>query len=369
MKNKTMINTIQQRVFFYKGAFVLYFKTLLMSTFLLCYTEVAHAQDPHFSQFYYTPLNINPANTGVFNGDIRVSSSYRMQWFTVTSPFKTTSISVDAPVFRSSMRRNDFWAAGLNIVNDNQGTAGLTTNLYNVLGSYTKYLGGKKSTYLSFGYELGYGMKSAGLGTLKFDSQYDPATGGYSSTMGVNEQYSSVAQFIDMSAGVALNFHTDNKSRNSLGLAIQHVTSPNVSILGRTDPLLRKISVNWSAAYNVGTNTNAVFMPSLLFVKQGNSLLINGGASMKYLLQERSRYTNYHNERSMAIGLFYRYRDAAYINLRFDFEDFAFAVAYDINISGLTATSKAIGAFEGMLQYRGVFGHQKMSKRSSTQFL
>ena len=327
------------------------------------------AQDPHFSQFFYSPLTVNPANTGVFNGDIRVNTLYRMQWFTVTSPFKTASVSMDAPVFRSRMNRNDFFAAGFNFINDGHGNANIVTNTYNALVSYTKYLGGKKSNYLTFGYTAGYGMRTAGIGGLKFDSQYDPNTGGYSSAYGINEQNSGTAAFIDMSTGLLWSFSSDRKVRNSFGVSVHHLTAPNISILGRTDKLLRKYSFQWNAAYKLGTNSNAELLPALLFARQGNALLINGGANIKYLLQERSRYTNYHNERSMSIGLFYRFRDAAYLNLRLDFEDFAFAAAYDINISGLTPASKSIGGFEFMLQYRGAFGFKQNSKRASVQFL
>jgi len=38
------------------------------------------AQDPHFSQYYFTPLEVNPALTGIFEGKYRASMSYRDQW-------------------------------------------------------------------------------------------------------------------------------------------------------------------------------------------------------------------------------------------------------------------------------------------------
>ena len=39
-----------------------------------------NAQDPHFSQFYASPLLLNPALTGAFPGNVRASGSYREQW-------------------------------------------------------------------------------------------------------------------------------------------------------------------------------------------------------------------------------------------------------------------------------------------------
>lgn len=292
-----------------------------------------------------------------------------MQWFTVTNPYKTASIAVDAPIFKNKTRENDFFAAGINFINDDQGTVNLTTNSYNVLMSYTKFLGGKKLHYITYGYEIGYNIKSVGLGSLKYDSQYDPNSGTYNPAYGTAEQGGGSSAFMDMSTGVLWNFNSDRKFRSALGFSFHHFTAPNVSIYGGNDRLLPKYSFQWNIAYKLGTNSNAVLLPNILVSKQGGSLLINGGTSVKYLLQERSHYTGFHGERSMSIGLFYRYGDAAFINLRLDYEDIAFAVAYDINISGLTPVSKSVGGFEIMLQYRGIFGFNQNKKRSSEKFM
>jgi hypothetical protein len=42
-------------------------------------TELS-AQDPHFSQFFASPLTLNPALTGKFDGVLRVAGNYRDQW-------------------------------------------------------------------------------------------------------------------------------------------------------------------------------------------------------------------------------------------------------------------------------------------------
>src|SRR3954471_19404848 len=53
------------------------------------------AQDIHFSQFNRSPLNLNPANTGLFDGDFRFSGIHRNQWKSVTVPYKTFSGAFD----------------------------------------------------------------------------------------------------------------------------------------------------------------------------------------------------------------------------------------------------------------------------------
>ena len=54
-------------------------------------------QDIHFTQYYATPLVFNPAATGLFDENLRLSNNYRTQWSAVGVPYQTISVSVDAP--------------------------------------------------------------------------------------------------------------------------------------------------------------------------------------------------------------------------------------------------------------------------------
>ena len=60
----------------------------------------AKAQDPSFSQFFSSPLNINPALTANINADWRVIANFRNQWIGPASPYITGTISYDAKMFR-----------------------------------------------------------------------------------------------------------------------------------------------------------------------------------------------------------------------------------------------------------------------------
>ena len=42
--------------------------------------NIAFGQDLHYTQFYNAHVNINPALTGIFNGDTRLSGKFRNQW-------------------------------------------------------------------------------------------------------------------------------------------------------------------------------------------------------------------------------------------------------------------------------------------------
>ena len=66
--------------------------------------NVAKAQDIHFSQYYASPLTLNPALTGKFNGHFRVSGIYRDQNFNLynVALFRTPSGAIDFNLFNNS---------------------------------------------------------------------------------------------------------------------------------------------------------------------------------------------------------------------------------------------------------------------------
>ena len=65
----------------------------------------AHAQDIHFSQFYASPLTLNPSLTGNFDGLMRFGGNYRNQWASVSVPYSTASVYTDLNMLRDKMER------------------------------------------------------------------------------------------------------------------------------------------------------------------------------------------------------------------------------------------------------------------------
>ena len=53
--------------------------TMVLGPGLCCETLVAQV-DPHFSQYYLHPMTMNPAYTGAFEGDYRVTGIWRTQY-------------------------------------------------------------------------------------------------------------------------------------------------------------------------------------------------------------------------------------------------------------------------------------------------
>ena len=91
-------------------------KRILIIALLALIVPQANAQDIHFSQFYNTPLIVNPAFTGVFGGDQRAMLIYRNQWSSVATPYKTFGGSFDTRMFD---KRNGNFSLIANVMNEN----------------------------------------------------------------------------------------------------------------------------------------------------------------------------------------------------------------------------------------------------------
>src|SRR5688572_9659131 len=79
---------------------------------------VSTAQDLHFSQYYLSPLSLNPAYTGRYRGDYSIYGSYRSQWRLIDEAYKTYSAVFDMNTFP----RNLYASGGLLFISD--GSAG-----------------------------------------------------------------------------------------------------------------------------------------------------------------------------------------------------------------------------------------------------
>ena len=108
--------------------------------FALMLTTAVRAQDPHFSQFFASPLTLNPAFTGKFDGEWRLAANHRDQWPSIPKAYVTTSASFDFPILKSRIPENDVFGIGLSGVTDASANSALKLNYGSLSLSYHKAL-------------------------------------------------------------------------------------------------------------------------------------------------------------------------------------------------------------------------------------
>src|ERR1700712_2629937 len=97
-------------------------KVFLVLFLTWLFIPLTWSQDINFSQFYELPLLRNPALSGLFTGDIRVTAAYRTQWASVTVPYQTQSLAGELKFAVSPV---DYLGVGLQITNDVAGDSKL----------------------------------------------------------------------------------------------------------------------------------------------------------------------------------------------------------------------------------------------------
>ena len=154
------------------------------------------AQDIHFSQFNNSPLNLNPALIGDFNGEFRFVGNQRTQWSSVTAPYTTFSISADAKqVFDSPI------GAGFSIYNDETGDSDFRTTQIGLGGSYMIYLKDSSQT-LTFGLQPVFVQRSINYNKLQFDNQYNGAV--FDANLSNGENFGNSGKVISTSIQVLI---------------------------------------------------------------------------------------------------------------------------------------------------------------------
>ncbi len=305
-------------------------------------------QDVHFSQFFASPLTLNPANAGMFTGDLRAIMNYRSQWGSVTEPYVTMAASVDLPVLKKLP--GGMFGLGINFFRDQAGDSKMTTTNYALsLAYHLDISGGSNNQFLSMGFQAGSIQRSLSLASLTWNDQWNGADFDRDIST-VDQMGANVVNAFDMAAGMNWFYAPDNDKTLFAGLSLFHVHSPNIGF-SQNDPLLKKYTLHGGGDINF-TGGNTGLLPNFVFVKQGANQYMDIGAEVKIFLQENSKFTNYKNQMYMSIGPYIRWGDAMYLVSRFNWNGLMVSASYDFNLSDLSVASGGNGGFEVMLGYK-----------------
>ena len=310
------------------------------------------AQDLHYSQFYNSPLNINPALTGMFNGDHRFTGSLRDQWRHVGVPWFTFSGAYDQKL-HIGVTENSFWSAGANFNYDSQGDSRIQLATLNVSGSYTRIL--NKSNLLTGGLLLGYSNRGFSESDLTWDKQWDGNTFDPSTSNGEDFDATNLS-FLESSIGVNYRWQKTNRTKLDVGLGVFHLLEPSVSFYdGDTEKLPRRYNV--MGVGNIQLLDDIDLQMHGLYQRQEQyDQFVIGAIGKFYLNQKRGKETQIH------LGLGYRTAGSLIPTFAVDFRGIYASFSYDIDISNFNdIADNSKGGPEFHVRY--IIKHVKQMKK------
>ncbi len=336
-------------------------KSLPLLFFSLLITMSTVAQDKHFTQFYASPLTLNPALAGAFDGTFRVSAIYRDQWRgSLDNPYQTIAAALDTrfPV-GDNPRNDDALGIGLSFFSDKVGGIDFNTTQMAVFGAYHKSLDIDTKQFLSLGFQLGVSQRNINYEDLTFNDQFNGTSGYEFPTQEILPKNNF--SYLDLALGLYYTVTPNSNFSLHVGGGMHHFNQPNLSFY-REDGIETNLFVKYSAQLGstINTSSRVKVFPRVLFATQGPHMELNIGSNVRILFND-------YNSTAFHVGSWVRpvaFDDSGMglesivLLAGIEYQNVLFGLSYDLNMHDLQNYQQGQGAFEISIAYLGAYENE-----------
>jgi type IX secretion system PorP/SprF family membrane protein len=317
-------------------------RKLFILTSALLFTFSIQAQDPHFSQFFASPLTLNPAFTGKFDGQLRLAANHRDQWPSIPKAYVTTSASVDFSILKNKIPAGDVFGIGFSGLSDQSADAALKLNYGSVSLSYHKALDENGYNTIGAGFQATYSSAILDFTKLTFEDQL--TQNGFTGVTAENLNNGSNQNYVDVNAGLLYSGSSNGTNNFYLGASVYHINRPNLSFIDKVWNLSPRMTIHGGGAFPVSDilslNVSAIHQiqnkASETLVGAALSANLNGDAD---------------NPSAIYFGSWIRFQDAIIPYVGIEIGGLRIGASYDINTSSLKAATVSRGGSEFSLIY------------------
>jgi len=320
----------------------------------ICVSNV-QAQDPVFSQFYNSPLYLNPALIGE-EENLFINFAHRSQWRSLNFPYTTSQVSLILPYFKDKHIKPEGHVGGIG-VSFYGDEAGQGANLKTYGGSasfaYNLNLSRKSVNRLSFALQLGFIHKNVSTEQLEWGEQYNPFIGFDNTVVPAEVGLIQNRTFLDIATGAFWRYfaNTDQKTIQSIyaGFVASHLNHPDESLIdGDVNRLPLLYKLHGGMIFGLSERTNISFNFLSLIQDQVNQTNFGSFLSYKLPFDTRGQMSNL----IARVGAWYRVQDAAIASIEFLTNNLQFGFSYDWNVTSLRYNNRGTGSFEISMGYR-----------------
>jgi type IX secretion system PorP/SprF family membrane protein len=315
--------------------------------YLLICSLFIKAQDIHFSQYYLSPLSLNPANTGKYKGDYRFFGNYRSQWRGIEKAYNTYSAGGDFNAYPYDHNVS----GGIIFINDKSGGNLSVTKIF-PSGAYHKKF---RQYQLHIGIQPGLVIKTIDFYKNSYPNQLNWEIGKFDHTLPNNEvNVSQRFAYFDLNAGVAASKRF-GAIEPDIGIALFHITNPKESFFRNNSRLPMRQAYNFGLNYFV-TPVLILRAHSLCGYTSKVSDLVSG-LNIEYVLSKNAFFTNSVFAGGMWRSGLKRNPDAGIATIGFNYSHYTVGFSFDITNSQLKTAVDSKGAYELSFIYRAKSTH------------
>ncbi len=317
-------------------------KKALFSVLFVTAVLFVKAQDPHFSQFFSSPLTLNPAFTGKFDGSWRLAANHRDQWPSIPKAYVTTSASIDFGILKGKIPEGDVFGIGFSGLSDQSADAALKLNYGSMSLSYHKALDEDGYNTIGAGFQGTYSSAILDASKLTFEDQL--TQNGFTNPTSEVFSNGTSQNYFDMNAGILFSGSSNGTNNYYLGFSLYHINKPSLSFIDKKWALASRMTIHGGGSFpvsdNLSINTSAIYQ-----MQNKASEIVFGGALSALVNGDES------NPTSVYFGSWMRVNDAIIPYLGLEINGFRIGASYDINTSGLKAATASRGGSEFSLIY------------------
>ncbi|NVO18390.1 MAG: PorP/SprF family type IX secretion system membrane protein [Bacteroidetes bacterium] len=300
-------------------------RNIFVLLIILVQLSSTKGQDVAFSQFYASPLYLNPALAGSKLCP-RLTLNYRNQWPNMANGYVTYSATWDNQYNKIS--------GGLGVTANATVGGGGMYNTFNGTAIYSYRLQASRTIVVNAAFQAGYMQRHINWDKFVFGDQLNPYTGVHGETSETKPGKPGIGA-VDLSAGILAGY----KESVYLGVVVNHLTRPNLSLFeGRSEPMAMKLTVHAGAIIDFFQGMdgedlrNFSISPNVVYMQQGTFHQLNVGMSV--------------NMYPLVTGLWFRHNfenpDAVIVLFGFQQKQYKIGYSFDNTVSKLkTLTSGA----------------------------
>lgn len=337
-----------------------FFKKIFITVIVIVFAVQLKAQDIHFSQHNQTPLLLNPASTGFYDGYYRGILNYKSQWAVMGNPYRTFMGSFDMPIENRVNPYGAYLGVGAFLYSDKAGDAGFGTTQGKAAVSCIIPAG--EFNTLSAGIEAGVAQRSLNFEAIQWPNQYDGQS--YNASLPSYEKNGTGSyMYFDMAAGVQYQLMKNFTSFSgkevlcfTAGAALFHATKPMQRFYsGFSERLYPRMVFHSSLRYDFESSPLGI-VPSVLYMRQGAAREIDAGMLLRIRTGGGTKITGFLAESALLAGVVYRHKDAVIPQVFIEMANFGFGFSYDINVSSFSGQTNYNGGLEISVKYAKMTG-------------
>ena len=300
--------------------------------------SLAVAQDPVFSQFYTSPLLVNPALAGNGNANWRIAGNRRSQWIGEgLEPLNTTSVSFDGKLFKQQDKETNYIGGGILFLQDNGLSGAYKSNSFHFIVSSHVSLDEEDNNGLSVGLGGSYSNTLIDYSQLSFSQQLNSS--GFNRSLPTNELFlSNIEPYYSMFAGINYSY-TNERASFDLGVSGYRFLKTNRSALNDLNQL-DPPRYNFHADYQTYLNDKLVFNTNGIYIIESNLQTYSFGVNFGKILDESD------SPSILNAGLWYRSNEAVIPYLGIVVNNIQTGFTYDIPIASSSNSLGTLKTFE-----------------------